>query len=361
MPAATTRTTTRTTMTGEAGNNNNIFSDGQWPSPLELLKGILLLILGVFHVFFVVLILIFFFTPYSAFMGLRYCYRRRRHPEIFEQQELAFREAQNYRVNGRVLRRKKPKLMSQALVDEMFPVMTYKEAKLAAPSLAEQHDHDNENDGQTQQAYPTITGNTSDKMTTCSTLNNDPSAVHSHLATHMPSPPPDAHLATRGREREADITTHEQPEDAFEKGPSVESQAVPMSPAPSLHSEDAGHEDSEDDPEPTVDLAAMNGASDSTCAICIEEMEDQEEVRLLTCGHIYHLGCIDPWLTTRRAYCPLCKHDYYVAPPPEQVSADAPADGSNSPNSTNNGTASESRNTVPVSRRRVLANLFTSS
>lgn len=360
MPTTTTTATTATTTTTEA-ENNNLFGDGQWPSPLELLKGILLLILGVFHVFFVVLLLIFFFTPYSAFMGLRYCYRRRRHPEIFEQQELAFREAQNYRVNGRVLRRKKPKLMSQALVDEMFPVMTYKEAKLAAPSVAEQHEHELESNT----VHQALTAESLDaKMTTNSALDNEFSTPHQHPAGQLPSPPPEAHLASNARERESDVTTtavtaNDQTGTAFEKGPSVESQIVHLSPEPSLHSEDAGHEDSEDDPEPTVDLAAMNGASDSTCAICIEEMEDQEEVRLLTCGHIYHLGCIDPWLTTRRAYCPLCKHDYYVPPPVEPVSSDVNSDGTAS-NGTNNS-ASDSRNAVPVSRRRVLANLFTSS
>ncbi|OWB65168.1 hypothetical protein B5S30_g492 [[Candida] boidinii] len=47
-----------------------------------------------------------------------------------------------------------------------------------------------------------------------------------------------------------------------------------------------------------------------TCAICLEELEDLEEVRGLLCGHVFHAPCIDPWLIQRRASCPICKRDY---------------------------------------------------
>ena len=48
------------------------------------------------------------------------------------------------------------------------------------------------------------------------------------------------------------------------------------------------------------------------CAICISTMEQDHDIRGLTCGHAFHIGCIDPWLTARRACCPLCKTDYYT-------------------------------------------------
>jgi hypothetical protein len=51
------------------------------------------------------------------------------------------------------------------------------------------------------------------------------------------------------------------------------------------------------------------------CAICLETLEDEDDVRGLTCGHAFHAGCLDPWLTNRRACCPLCKADYYVPKP----------------------------------------------
>lgn len=48
-----------------------------------------------------------------------------------------------------------------------------------------------------------------------------------------------------------------------------------------------------------------------SCAICLEAFEPSDIVRGLICGHVYHSDCLDPWLTRRRACCPICKRDYY--------------------------------------------------
>ena len=61
----------------------------------------------------------------------------------------------------------------------------------------------------------------------------------------------------------------------------------------------------------------LNTTGDN-CAICIDLLEDDDEVRGLTCGHCFHQTCLDPWLTQRRASCPLCKADYYIPKPPAQ-------------------------------------------
>jgi Ring finger domain len=53
-------------------------------------------------------------------------------------------------------------------------------------------------------------------------------------------------------------------------------------------------------------------------------LEEDDDIRGLTCGHAFHAGCLDPWLTSRRACCPLCKADYYVPKPRPEGEVPAP-------------------------------------
>ncbi|KAK5605384.1 hypothetical protein CRENBAI_025583 [Crenichthys baileyi] len=53
-------------------------------------------------------------------------------------------------------------------------------------------------------------------------------------------------------------------------------------------------------------------SSDSVCAVCIESYKGGEVVTVLTCDHIFHKACIEPWLLERRT-CPMCKCDILKA------------------------------------------------
>ncbi|KAL9234443.1 hypothetical protein vseg_009315 [Gypsophila vaccaria] len=49
-------------------------------------------------------------------------------------------------------------------------------------------------------------------------------------------------------------------------------------------------------------------AADAACSICIEDYEDESEIRELPCRHLFHCACVDKWLRTKPT-CPLCKNN----------------------------------------------------
>lgn len=46
------------------------------------------------------------------------------------------------------------------------------------------------------------------------------------------------------------------------------------------------------------------------CSICIEPFKDEDSVRILTCGHVYHESCVKVWLVSCSADCPTCRCDF---------------------------------------------------
>ena len=43
------------------------------------------------------------------------------------------------------------------------------------------------------------------------------------------------------------------------------------------------------------------------CSICLEEYQEGDSIRQLSCHHLFHTECIDKWILKRNATCPLCK------------------------------------------------------
>lgn len=47
--------------------------------------------------------------------------------------------------------------------------------------------------------------------------------------------------------------------------------------------------------------------SSASCVVCMCDYKNRDKVRTLSCGHFFHVACIDEWLIKYSSLCPLCK------------------------------------------------------
>jgi len=98
-----------------------------------------------------------------------------------------------------------------------------------------------------------------------------------------------------------------------------------VSPETPIHKVTTEEDDEEEEERIQIAIPAEQLPDPGDAALfAIDTIDDGDDIRGLTCGHAFHASCVDPWLTSRRACCPLCKADYYVPKPrPDGVEVNA--------------------------------------
>lgn len=60
----------------------------------------------------------------------------------------------------------------------------------------------------------------------------------------------------------------------------------------------------------TINNEHLRGVDSSTCPICINDMVEGDQARILPCKHFFHKNCVDEWLRVN-ASCPTCRASIY--------------------------------------------------
>ncbi|KAL8998202.1 MAG: hypothetical protein Q9169_002687 [Polycauliona sp. 2 TL-2023] len=273
------------------------------------------------------------FTNLWIIVGVKYCFRynqrnrRQQHDENGEPIDMTTMPRTHRR-------RREKKLMTMEEVNERFPLTKYKawmatRAEEGLPTAG----------GVAAPGSPTATlhnveGATSTEM--------DPQRPHDKAPNSPSSSSPQDREKTEKEAADTSKTSTEQPTSqnttatskdhqssqhienissqppqTVEFGPQPPPAAATTNPTPAptrQEIQDDNDMDDDDQIQIAVPTELLANPGDS-CAICIDTLEDDDDVRGLSCGHAFHASCLDPWLTSRRACCPLCKADFYVPKP----------------------------------------------
>lgn len=224
-------------------------------------------------------------------------------------------------------RRREKKLMSMEEVNERFPLMKYKAWMTT----------------RAEEGLPTAGGIAALSASRAASLRNADGAIpmaRKSEDVNRPETPAESHITEDNKDSPRSTTepdaipapAEQQPNGAESNQPEAKMRdaKVTSGATPDLgtSSEEQDQEQEELDDDDQIQMAVpteMLANPGDSCAICLDTLEDDDDVRGLTCGHAFHASCLDPWLTSRRACCPLCKADYYVPKPrPEgEAAADA--------------------------------------
>ncbi|WPH02693.1 Hypothetical protein R9X50_00555900 [Acrodontium crateriforme] len=254
------------------------------------------------------------FTNLWIIVGVKYCFRynqRNRQARILGENGEPIDLAQMPQRR----RRREKKIMSMEEVNERFPLTKYKvwRSTRAASGLPAAGGVTSE--GLHAEAEAKKEDNKTNQVTSLDVARQDHAEHAEHAGATNAEQTTRAPPATAATANIAGTASEKQETPSLDRNASVVTEEE--------------EEDDEDDPIRTAVAPEMLAAPGDSCAICIDTLEDDDDVRGLTCGHAFHGACVDPWLTSRRACCPLCKADYYVPKPRPEGEAAASASGRN--------------------------------
>lgn len=266
------------------------------------------------------------FTNLWIIVGVKYCFRYNQRNRLLRNEETG-EPIDMTAVPRPHRRRREKKLMSMEDVNERFPLMKYKawrssradeglpsEGGIAAPS----NRPETPKAGESERTH--FDNASVDRVQPSIEAYSVPSKGHERndsILSELSSPV--AH------EISATTAAEEKPTSESQLNAELPDSVTATKSLEDPHSADQNlDQDENDDPIQGAVPAELLPSPGDSCAICLDLIEDDDDVRGLTCGHAFHASCLDPWLTSRRACCPLCKADYYVPKPrPEGQEANA--------------------------------------
>ncbi|VAH41997.1 unnamed protein product [Triticum turgidum subsp. durum] len=88
--------------------------------------------------------------------------------------------------------------------------------------------------------------------------------------------------------------------------------------SPSVQARKCGRRAAPEQPDHELRVSRHRGVAAVECAVCLSGVGEGDEVRELRCRHVFHRACLDRWLATPPATCPLCRSRLLTAPPVEE-------------------------------------------